>query len=788
MPNQVLDLPCTVRKVRFERDMFSICEMGTMSNDIPQDACINLLTYEEIGEMRFVALGDGLNTKVGANVLLSGAWEENKKFGGLQLHATDCRDNIGHGKEAIVAYLSSGFIKGIGKKTAALIYDQFGEDCISIIQDDPQMLLKVRGIKHTKLKKIVESYEANQDYHALARLLMPLGLTPLAVKNIAKELGKGAAGIVRRNPYELCNVRGFSFPKADTLARSLGTFEQSDFRIAGGIIYTLDNAQSEGHLYLNRDNLCHLACSKDVLNSPSAASTISPSQVDVVLTSMLKEGKVKTIAVTGDAPDVGKQRIYKSNAFDWEMTAASALCTLLKKGKPRKTKKEWESIVRKAEEALGFSLDNTQREAAVTALSSPVSIITGGPGTGKTSSLRVLVTSYMTAYPDADIALAAPTGRAARRMAEQIGMEASTLHSFLHLRPNERTDFSLVCADGYQIEADLLVIDESSMIDAELMANLMYRMTPKTQLLFLGDSDQLPSVGPGNVLRQLLECPAIPNTRLTRIFRQKEDSLIPYNAASIRQGLSGLVYSKKDFFLQKMENEKQALSFIKTLMKRSVDIGISSDVQILCPMRKRGAASTVSINEALRDIMNPPAPSKAEIEIGGKRFRVGDKVMQTKNIEGAANGDIGFITKIKAPSEKVVDSDAVEDSDEAEEDESVLSVQFYPDEPEVRYSKEDAFFLDPATAITIHKSQGSEFKKVIIPLFRSMSFFLKRNLLYTAVTRAREQVILVSDESSIAKAIGTEDTSRRNTALSKVVFDEIQKSATMDALGGIDAI
>lgn len=163
MPNQVLDLPCTVRKVRFEKDMFSICEMGTMSNDIPQDACINLLTYEEIGEMRFVALGDGLSTKVGANVLLSGAWEENKKFGGLQLHVTDCRDNIGHGKEAIVAYLSSGFIKGIGKKTAALIYDQFGENCISIIQDDPQMLLKVRGIKHAKLTKIVESYEANQD-------------------------------------------------------------------------------------------------------------------------------------------------------------------------------------------------------------------------------------------------------------------------------------------------------------------------------------------------------------------------------------------------------------------------------------------------------------------------------------------------------------------------------------------------------------------------------------------------------------------------------------------------
>lgn len=785
MQGQALDIPCTVRKVRFERDFFSICEMGTTSTDIPQDACIDSLGALGLGESRFVALGDGIQTKVGTNVLLSGSWEENKKFGGqLQLRVSDCRDNVGQGREAVIAYLSSGLIKGIGKKTAALIYDQFGEDCINIIQDDPQRLLTVSGIKATKLKKIVASYAANQDYHALARLLMPLGLTTLAIRNIAKVLGKGAAGIVRQNPYVLCNVRGFSFPKADALARSLGTFENSDFRIAGGITYTLDNAQNDGHLFLQRESLCYMACSKDVLNNPSIITGITPTQVDAVVEQMLNDGKLQTISLSGESSEKGKQRIYLKSAYTWEMTAAQKLCSMLRHGKSKKDKKEWERIVRKTEESIGFTLDNTQRDAAVMALMSPVSIITGGPGTGKTSSLHVLVEAYKGEYKGADIALAAPTGRAARRMSEQIGMDASTLHSFLHLRPEEQTDFSVPCMEEDCIEANLLVIDESSMIDAELMANLMYRITPKTQLLFLGDSDQLPSVGPGNVLRQMLACPAIPSTRLTRIFRQKEDSLIPYNAANIRQGLAGLTYSKKDFFLQRAENEEQALAFIKTLMQRSVDIGISNDVQILCPMRKRGAASTVSINEALRDIMNPPDPSKPEIEIGTKKFRVGDKVMQTKNIDGAANGDIGFITKIRtAKNAEPVDGDGDE-----EEDESVLSVRFYADEPEIKYTKEDAFYLDPATAITIHKSQGSEFKKVIIPLFKSMNFFLKRNLLYTAVTRAKEQVILVSDEKSITKAIGTEDTSLRNTALAKLVLDAIADDAKKAALGGIDAM
>ena len=783
MQSQALDIPCTVRKVRFEKDLFSICEMSTKSNDVPQDARIHFFGADDQNEIRFVALGDGIRTKPGMKVFLSGLWEENKKFGGqVQLRVSDCRDDVGHGKEAIVAYLSSGLIKGIGKKTAGLIYDQFGEDCIRIIQEKPQTLLQIKGIKTAKLKKIVESYEANADYHALARLLMPLGLTPLAIKNIAKELGKGAASVVRQNPYELCNVRGFSFPKADALARSLGTFEQSDFRIAGGIIYTLDTAQNDGHLYLKRENLCNLACSKDILNSTASVSPISPAQVDLVLARMLKDGRVKTIAL-GDKANQNEQRIYKPNAYEWEMTAAEAICTMLKKGKVRKTEKEWEVVVRKTEETLGFTLDETQRKAAVTALSSPISVITGGPGTGKTSSLLVLVKAYQTEYPDETIALAAPTGRAARRMSEQIGIDASTLHSLMRIRPNGQTDFKQSCPEEDLIDASLLVVDESSMIDAELMANLMYRMTPKTQLLFLGDSDQLPSVGPGNVLRQMLECPAIPHTRLTRIFRQKEDSLIPYNAANIRQGISGLVYSKKDFFLQRAETEEQALEFIKTLMKRSVDIGISNDVQILCPMRKRGATSTASINEALRDIMNPPDPCKDEIEIGGKLFRVGDKVMQTKNIDGAANGDIGFITKIAKHPEVNVDGE-----DDASEEEAVLSVQFYPDEPEVKYTRDGAVFLVPATAITIHKSQGSEFKKVIIPLFKSMSFFLKRNLLYTSVTRAREQVILVSDEKSIVKAIGTEDTSRRNTALARIVSLELQNQASMAAIQGIDGL
>lgn len=764
MPNQAIDIPCKVRKIRFERDLFSICEMETAYRGIPQDACIDFLAASTRGEAVFVALGEGIRTKVGAKVLLSGTWEPNKKFTGqLQLHVSDCRDHIGEGREAVVSYLSSGLIKGIGEKTAELIYDQFGSDCIHVLEDEPQRLLTITGIKHKKLQKILSSYITNQDYHALARLLVPLGLTSQAIKNISKKLGKGAAAIVRNNPYELCKVRGFSFTKADELARSLGAFANSKFRIAGGIVFTLDKAQNAGHLFLPRETLCKMACSKDVLNCPNIDAEIIPEQVDTVIDTMLKEETLKTISVEGDKPDTAYQRIYMPAAYTWECTAALALRSMLKNGKPRKNKKEWENIVKETEDSLGFKLDDTQREAAIMALSSPVSVITGGPGTGKTSSLHVLVESFIKEYPDAEIALAAPTGRAARRMSEQIGMEASTLHHLLELRPDEHTDFDEPCAAEDKLGADLLVVDESSMIDAELMANLMYRISPRTQVLFLGDADQLPSVGPGNVLRQMLLCPSIPSTRLTRIFRQKEDSLIPYNAANIRQGIPSLTYSKKDFFLKQLENEAQALAFIKALVKRSVDIGISNDVQILCPMKKRGAASTNSINEAVRDILNPPGSDKAEIEIGNKRFRVGDKVMQTRNIEGAANGDIGFVSKVYNHSD--IDSETEMDDD----DEYVLAVQFYDDEPAVKYTKDDTFNLEMAYAITIHKSQGSEFPKVIIPLFSSMSFFLRRNLFYTAVTRSREQVIILSDGNSLIKAIEMEDTSLRNTVLGSLV-------------------
>lgn len=766
MINQAIDIPCTVRKIRFERELFSICEMETSYRDIPQDACIDPIAAVARGEAVFVALGEGIRSKVGAKVLLSGVWEPNKKFGcPLQLRVTDCRDHIGEGKDAVVAYLSSGLIKGIGKKTAELIYDQFGDESIHILEDDPKRLLAITGIKQKKLEKIIASYIRNQDFHALARLLAPLGLSSLTIKSIAKKLGKGAAAIIRHNPYELCKVRGFSFLKADALARSLGAFANSKFRIAGGVIFTLDKAQNSGHLFLQRETLCKMACAKDVLNCPNIDAEIIPAQVDTVIDAMLKEDTLKTLSVSDDIPDIAYQRIYLPSAYTWERTAAQALRSMLNQGKSKKTKEEWETIVRETEDSLSFALDDTQRAAAVMALSSPVSVITGGPGTGKTSSLHVLVESFIKEYPDAEIALAAPTGRAARRMSEQIGMDASTLHHLLGLRPDEHTDFDEPCAAEDMLDADLLVVDESSMIDAELMANLMYRVSLGTQILFLGDADQLPSVGPGNVLRQLLSCPAIPSTRLTRIFRQKEDSLIPYNAANIRQGIPSLTYSKKDFFLKKAENEGQALSFIKALMQRSIDIGISDDVQILCPMRYRGAASTNSINEALRDVMNPPSPDKAEIEIGNKRFRVGDKVMQTRNIDGAANGDIGFVSKVYSVADKKAEADMDVDDDE----EYVLAVQFYEEEPAVKYTKDDAFNLEMAYAITIHKSQGSEFPKVIIPLFNSMYYMLRRNLFYTAVTRAREQVILVSDENALIKAIETEDTSCRNTVLGKLV-------------------
>lgn len=743
---------CFVDTVLYSKDLFAIVRCRAANGtDIPEEAVTDF--DFTTGVKFFVALGEGMNTTRGQRIILTGEWETNPKFGRLQLRIACCEDYVGTDREEIVKYLSSKMLKGIGRKTAESIYEAFGENTLEIIEDEPKRLLEIPGIKEKKLEKLLASYEASREYHVLMKLLAKYHVSYRAVVRIKQKLGDGAATQVKDNPYVLSKVPGMGFKTADDLALNMGYPFNGKERICAAILYSLECAQEdERHMYLTRVELVERCCSKEILNA-NDTQKVYQSEVDICIEEMLKSGGLVSPVFPDEKGNIlpTEMRIFTQLAYTHESIAAAAIAVKLTE-KPEK--RDWRPIIEKVENSLGVTLDEKQREGAIMALSNSFSVITGGPGCGKTTSLRTIVSAYQTVHPDGEIYLAAPTGRAARRMAEQTGMCASTIHSMLGLKPQTWTDFDVEPCDDEMLSCNLLIIDEASMIEAALMAELMFRVRSGTQVVFLGDSDQLPSVGPGNVLRQLLMCKDVPHTRLTRVFRQDANSVIPVNAQQVNRGINDLRYNP---YFKKIicKDEEEAVRKIIELEKKCIDKGMQDQTQILCPMKKRGAACTTNLNAVLQDIINPPSPEKAEAVIAGIKFRVGDKVMQTKNIEGASNGDIGHVLSISGGNDG--------------EDEFQMLVKFDFSDTPLEYDYEAALDLEPATAITIHKSQGGEFPAVIVPLFKSMGFFLRRNLFYTAITRAKLQVVLVTDEKGIAIAVREEDTSKRNTILAKLI-------------------
>lgn len=767
---ETTNLKCKLIRVKYQKDLFVICECET-KDDIPDEAA-NISGFQYYDRPRsFTALGNGLPTIPGTTIMVSGDWERDPKYKQLQLRVKDCVDYMGESRDDIVAYLRSNALKGIGEKTANAIYDRFGASCIDILATDPNRFLEVPGIKEKRLKKLVESYEKNKALHMLTRLLAPHDVSFNAIVRIFKTLGPQAASIVKSNPYTLCLVRGFGFMKADEIAMKMGVSRHDQARIAGAIAFVLGEAQSgEGHLYLSRSDLALRCCSTKILNAADTPmeDKVVVMDVDPVIEKLLTSGALKSVSLDGEPNDTTMQRIYTKDAYIHETLVAEKIPQMLKRAP--QTPQNLLQMVKDAQDELGVTLDEKQEEAVVNSLTSAVSIITGGPGTGKTTTLNVLVTVREKLDKNNEgILLAAPTGRAARRMSEQTKRPASTLHSLLGLKPDSVTDFTCEPCEDEMVFAAMLVVDESSMLDAHMMAELMHRLTAGTQLVLVGDADQLPSVGPGNVLRQLLGVAEIKHVKLEKIFRQDERSVIPVNSQRVKNGKRHLNYQTPYFKLRACETEADGLRAIMAMFSSSKVQGMLEDIQILCPMKNKGETCTHTINEALHDIVNPPSSSKVEAMIGTTKFRVGDKVMQTKNIDGAANGDIGYIKEIVP----MVDNDR---------DTFSMSVQFGADAPALSYDYTGAFDLEPATAITIHKSQGSEFPFVVIPVFRSMSFFLKRNVLYTAITRAKMQVVLVGDEKAIQTAIGKEDTSKRNTVLALLIQQNIMRAAAAPSL------
>ncbi len=646
-------------------------------------------------------------------------------------------------------YLGSGAIKGVGAALAARIVRRFKADTFRIIEEEPERLAEVKGISEKMARAISEQMEARKDLRQAMMFLQEYGISMNLALKIYNQYGLKLYGIIRENPYRLADdIQGVGFKMADEIAQRVGIFTDSDYRIRSGLFYTLLQSVANGHTYLPQEEL---------LRGASELLHVEPEVMEKHLMDLQME---KKIVVKG-------QEVYASQYYYMELNAARMLHDLNIRGSEPEA-----DILRKLEQICGeeqLEPDELQIQAVIEAVNSGFLIITGGPGTGKTTTINTIIRYFE--QEEMEILLAAPTGRAAKRMTEATGYEARTVHRLLELSgvPSEDGDTAGMHFERNEenpLDADAIIIDETSMVDIFLMHALLRAVNPGTRLILVGDVNQLPSVGPGNVLRDLIDSGCFNVVRLTRIFRQAAESDIIVNAHRINGGEQiPLGKRSKDFLFIRREQPDQIISAMITLIKEKLPGYVQADpleIQIMTPMRK-GALGVERLNGILQEYLNPPRPGQAEKEVGGTMYRVGDKVMQIKNnyqIEwevrnrygipvdsgtGVFNGDIGVIRQINTFAEE-------------------LTVEF--DEGKmVDYSFKQLEELELAYAITIHKSQGSEYPAVIIPVHSGPRMLMTRNLIYTAVTRARACVCLVGVPEMFQAMVDNEVEQRRYTGL-----------------------
>ena len=658
---------------------------------------------------------------------MDGTWEQSKH--GLQLSVTTCKQIVPTDQAGVLAYLSSGIIKGVGPEIAKAIVAKFGDKTMEVLDQNPQQLLSIRGIARTKLKTIVASYEETKALSDLMIYLAPFGVSMKKVAMIKEEFGDQSLQIVKTDPFQLCRIKGFGFMTVDSIARKTKVSLKHPMRYAGAINYVLDEARVSGHLFLSVDETvgrCY-----DLLNSDCEAEVVSEGEIRQAISNERLESRIY----------VEGTRVYLSYERMCEVKAAKRIVSMI-------LQEDFEEIydldekIDQAEQTLKQKLAPSQRKAVKLCLSHPISIMTGGPGSGKTTTLRFILDIYKKEYPSNEILLAAPTGRASRRMAEQTGMFASTLHSALGLITDEESPLN----DTELLPADLIVVDEFSMVDMRLAYILLERIKPGAQLLIVGDADQLPSVGAGNVLREMIRSEKVPTAVLDTIFRQASNSRIIVNAHAINHNDTHLQYGD-DFQMLEVQNAEDAAQLVVKNYLQEVSQHGLENVQILSPFRKRGAVASNALNETIRDLVNPASKRKMELKCGSRVFRVGDRIMQTANRNGVSNGDVGLITgMVKVDDEVFVDIRLL-------------------DGRELRYSKDMMEDVEFSYCLTIHKSQGQEYPVIIVPLLKEHYIMLRRNLLYTAVTRAKAKVILIGQRQAVYIAIHKCDVGQRNTVL-----------------------
>lgn len=657
-------------------------------------------------------------------------------------------------EQGIEIFLASGFIDGIGPAYAEKIVKKFGKESLDIIQYNPEKLLEIPGIGQKKLEKITESYIEKIAMKEVVLFLQKHGVSLNYAVKIYAYYKEKAIQLINQNPYRLAeDIRGIGFKIADTIAKKMGIALDSKFRLASGIKYVLKRSQNNGHTFLLKETLIRKA--QEVLNI----------QLD------LMEKEVEELIIKRELilESLNKNdRIYLPALYEAEKYVADRLVQINHSFYDFKI--DFEKSIKEVNDALGITLHDKQKDAVKESLQNGVLVITGGPGTGKTTIINSIIKIFdKEAYK---VLLAAPTGRAAKRMSETTGKKAKTIHRLLEYSKSEgESYFTFKKDDQDPLVCDVIIIDETSMVDIRLMKSLLSAITEGTRIIFVGDADQLPSVGPGNVLMDIIGSGEIKVVRLDKIFRQEESSLIVTNAHKINHGQKPIVNQEnKDFFFIKRRNPKDILNEIKTLcqdrLKKHYSIDPINDIQILTPM-KNNMLGTKNINQILQATLNPKSKFKNEVESHNRVFRVGDKVMQIKNNyeikwatnageegTGIFNGDIGHIYGI----------------DKLEKE---LLIAF-DDDKRVRYKYGQLDQLLHSYAITIHKSQGNEFPVVIIPMSWIPQMLNNRRLLYTAITRAEKLVIIIGQKKYMNSMIQNEENLIRNSGLRQKIIQRAE--------------
>ena len=678
---------------------------------------------------QFTAVGNFPGPVLGREFILNGSFKNHPSYG-EQFVFSEYEEIMPVSAEGIEGFLASGLLKGIGKKTAQAIVKKFGEDTFKVIEEEPGRLTEVSGIGEKKAEAIAVAFSAHKELAEIILYLQQFGISADYAMKLYKVYGQDTIQQVKENPYRLVeDIFGISFRKADKIAEKLGVPKDDEERIKSGALYTMQYYVNEGHTFFPGADLCEKA---------AELMELSTEQVHDVIVQMVFDGKIHMENLEG------RQVVFLMPYFVAEQNVCKKLILFDSAGL-KVIHANIEELIIKTERQSGIKLSEHQKFAVRSCLTSGVSVITGGPGTGKTTIINTIINILHDA--GLSTAIAAPTGRAAKRITETSGHAASTIHRLLEFSYSENEDMMRFGKNEENpLEFDAVIIDEASMIDILLMNAIVNAIEPGTRLILVGDSDQLPSVGAGNVLRDIIEGEIIYSVKLTEIFRQAKESLIVVNAHKINKGEYPYCNEKdKDFFLMRSSSEKEMLKTIKDLCADRLPGYYKTpapmrDIQVLTPVRK-GMLGCINLNAELQSVLNPPSEMLEEKKFADKIFREKDKVMQIKNNyqlewkklddfsegQGVFNGDIGFIQKI-------------------DKEFNEITVVF-DENKYVTYDFTQLDEIEPAYAITVHKSQGSEFPIVVMPVSWFPPVLATRNLLYTAVTRGKSMVVIVGSEN-----------------------------------------